>query len=87
MKLSPTGIDSPVVENVYIYPNPTEGTFTIEGLVSVAEVEIFASYGKVVFTAEMYDRELIDLRALPKGVYLVKVRDEQGMHCEKLILK
>ena len=87
LKISATGINEPRDANVYIYPNPTKGTFTIEGLVSVAEVEIYASYGKIVFTDNMYDRELIDLSTLPKGVYLVKVRDKQGMHYEKLILK
>jgi hypothetical protein len=87
MKLSAVGIAEPVDADVYIYPNPTGGTFTIEGLVSVAEVEIFTSYGKAVFTAEMYDKEVIDLRALPKGVYLVRIWGEQGVHYEKLILK
>jgi len=44
-------------------------------LVSVAEVKIFNSCGKVVFTSEKYDDEEIGLRALPNGVYLAEIRD------------
>jgi len=44
-------------------------------LVSVAEVELFNSCGKAVFTAEKYDDEEIGLRALPNGAYLTEIRD------------
>jgi len=56
-------------------------------LVSVARVEICTSFGKAVFTAITYDKAMIDIRTLPIGVYLVQVKDEQGIHREKLILK
>jgi|GEM_PF-2130637 len=87
LKLTAMGVHDPIDANIYIYPNPTAGTFTIEGLVSEAEVEIYSSYGKLVFARVIMDEELIDLRTLPKGVYLVKVIDAQGTHFEKLVLK
>jgi|GEM_PF-6499960 len=73
--------------SIHIFPNPTAGIVTIEGLISETEVEVYSSYGKLVFISVIMDEELINLSTLPEGIYLVKLIDAEGTHFEKLVLK
>jgi hypothetical protein len=63
------------IKTLALYPNPTSGSFTINGLVS--KVEIYSITGQLVksfesITAENYQFNVNDLN---RGVYLVKMFD------------
>jgi hypothetical protein len=87
LKISSTGIEENTASDIFIYPNPSTGTFTIKGLTSTAEIIIYSSYGKQLLTRKIEDNALIDLSMLPKGVYLIKITGINGSYFEKLILK
>ena len=73
-----------------LYPNPTEGLFTVEG-VNVAKVEVYNLVGQKVFETENGERETenyIDASNWNKGIYLVNIVDRNGaVETKKLVVK
>ena len=68
------------IENlmVSLYPNPSNGYFTIQSSSIIQSVEIFDVYGQKVayFEGLGYHAEVDMLQ--PKGLYIVKVRHQEG---------
>ena len=61
-----------------IYPNPTSGLFTLEAKSDRCSVEIYNSYGQLVFKwSKLSSVQTFNLRNHPSGVYLVRIRSEQ----------
>ena len=58
--------------NIYLYPNPTTGILTIEGVEGI--VEIYDIYGRRILTA---NTNTVDLSNAAMGIYFVRVLDEQ----------
>ena len=58
-----------------LYPNPTSGTVHIEGE-SIAEIKVYNTLGQLMKTVQNTNE--IDLKGLPKGLYVVKIVDENG---------
>ncbi len=70
-----------------MYPNPSTGIINISTTEAV-NVEVVDITGKTVHQANALESNAsLDLSALPKGVYLVKVKGEKTNVTEKLILK
>jgi hypothetical protein len=70
-----------------LYPNPTSGSFTINGLVS--KVDVFSVTGQLVksfesITSENYQFDVNDLNS---GVYLVKMLDSNNNSKTMKLLK
>jgi 1,4-alpha-glucan branching enzyme len=66
--------------NLALYPNPTDGTFSINA--NLKSVEIYSLTGQLVKSFEsnnLFTQDhLYDIRDLNKGVYFVKARDLQN---------
>jgi uncharacterized repeat protein (TIGR01451 family) len=71
---------------IQIYPNPTEGTFTIEGIAGKINVRIFNAFGEVVYRRELNLPETVDLSSRPKGIYFIRIDLGEKMYHEKLII-
>jgi hypothetical protein len=74
-----------------LYPNPTRGSFRISGmdLDQDAQVEIYTIIGQQVYTTKLRGQssiEITDFNA-SSGVYLVKLKTNQGEKTFKLIKK
>ncbi len=70
---SPTDITESESVTASIYPNPTNGRFTVncKGMVSV---DVFNMLGQLVSSAECNaDEQVIDLSGVENGVYVVKI--------------
>ncbi len=72
--------------NFNIYPNPTTGIFTIEGSANLAKVSVFNAFGIEVYRSEQALPAVIDLTEQPKGIYLLRVENEDKRHFNKIIL-
>ncbi|MBR3730380.1 MAG: T9SS type A sorting domain-containing protein [Bacteroidales bacterium] len=72
-------------EQVFIYPNPSNGIFTIQGK-DIRKVEVFDTYGQVILSKEVKsDHEQIDLSNNPAAVYFIRVITEEGIITKQLI--
>ena len=69
-----------------LYPNPTEGLFTVEGA-NVTKVEVYNLVGQKVHEAEGKTVN-IDATAWNQGIYLVNIKHQNGaVETKKLVVK
>jgi hypothetical protein len=80
---SSLGINDQNLTNVSIYPNPVIDKLFIQGLSSLSKVSIYNVLGKLVLSQTI--SEEIDVNQLSKGVYILKVIDEQKETTRKFI--
>jgi len=72
------------MSNLYqVYPNPTTSSIFVNGL-DLQNVEIFNMAGKSLLKSNLHN---VNLDALPKGVYMIKINSETGTVIKKLIKK
>ncbi|NQU35715.1 MAG: T9SS type A sorting domain-containing protein [Bacteroidetes bacterium] len=72
---------------INIYPNPSIGQFTIEGI-NIREIEILDVCGKIIYSSSINQRKnSVDLSAQQKGVYFLKLSTDDGITTKKLLLK
>lgn len=73
------GITAIEASNIRLYPNPNNGTFTIERSGNTqAELTVYDVYGRVSYQAVLgADRQVIDMSAVAAGTYYVAIRDQQ----------
>lgn len=68
---------------VSIYPNPTSNTLFITGNEGPISVSIYNTLGKEVLTVK--NTNSIDVKVLPKGVYMIKISDRVRQTNSKFI--
>jgi hypothetical protein len=86
IKISPTGIPTQASQAIRIYPNPTTGLFTIEGVQKKAMVNVFNTFGVSVFGNEFSLPAQVDLSARPKGIYFIRIETDSETLFEKIII-
>ena len=74
---------------ITLAPNPASNSFVIKGLTGIRnQIQIFDLSGKLIFEFKsVQDNQKIDLGAIPKGIYIVKVRSGKKSETKKLIVK
>jgi hypothetical protein len=76
-------------ENVRIFPNPAFGEINIElsNVRTPYYVELITIEGQVIVQKEFgTSHQILDLRGLSKGIYVVKVYNQYFSKTEKLII-
>ncbi|RLD74052.1 MAG: hypothetical protein DRJ02_01150 [Bacteroidetes bacterium] len=85
-----TGVDELSLESVSVYPNPSNGKFTV-GLPAGADVElnVMDLTGKSVYRSAASETVTIDLSKLYKGMYLLHIYDRNNdtSVVKKLVIK
>ncbi|CAN5882935.1 hypothetical protein BH11BAC7_BH11BAC7_16750 [soil metagenome] len=72
---------------VTIFPNPNNGSFTINGIAPGNDVYITNALGEIIFETKAYAvKTEIDLSAQAKGIYFVHVVTEQATVVEKVVV-
>jgi hypothetical protein len=78
-----TGLTEQATENnaLKIYPNPSAGAFTIEtgSALPLSVLTILDITGKVVLKYDLEGKQTININALPKGIYTVKIQKPEGV--------
>jgi len=95
MSFRGTGVDnSELMSNLSVYPNPTNGKFTVNISNTVAldmTLELVNISGQVVYRNEVkaayiYNED-IDASTFAKGVYYLKVNTTKGVKIEKVVVQ
>jgi len=79
-------------DEIYIYPNPSEGNFVISLPEHhfYSDLEILNTDGKIIFTkpitSETLSIELNRYLNLAKGVYFIKLFEEDNFIVKKLVV-
>ena len=75
-----------------IYPNPSTGKIFISmnGYIGNANLIISNSNGQTIVkkqTFSLYNEQVLDLTAQPKGIYFLKVETSNGITVQKLLIQ
>ncbi|MCD6019907.1 MAG: Polymorphic rane protein Chlamydia [Bacteroidetes bacterium] len=82
-----TDIESFDNQNVMIYPNPSNGRIIVNlGSLNRCVVEIFDSYGKLIFLKQFEGVGEADLSQNKDGLYFVKIKYGSAVYSKKLII-
>ena len=80
-----------VYNDFKIYPNPSNGTFTIEaaGFSNTTRLRVLDLSGKQVYESKLkgVNQAKLDLTFLTKGIYFVEVSDANKKAVQKLVVK
>ena len=77
-------------KEITVYPNPSNGHVMVECATDrIQQLSIVDIFGRCVYALQDVQAEAVslDLAFLPKGVYMVQVRLEEGIENRKLIIK
>jgi hypothetical protein len=72
--------------NLTIFPNPTNGKFSLE-VTEAATVKIYSALGSLVYDQVVQKNEIIDLTNLKKGIYNIQVETSGHTYAKKLIVE
>jgi hypothetical protein len=79
--------------NMSIYPNPTNGkvTLTISGINENVKLSVITTNGQVIYADEFYaiyngTIRQIDLSAFPKGIYFIKLANDNIVNVKKVVV-
>ena len=76
-----------VLNQLSVYPNPSNGLVTITAANKINQVEVFDMAGKVIFTSNNYANKCnINTTAFNKGMYIIKVKTDNTIETTKLLV-
>ena len=75
------------VSHVFVYPNPSNGTFNINLGKSQWNVEVYDIMGRKGYESRMEGNSIIDLGLYPKGLYFLKANNENRTLTAKMVLR
>lgn len=84
---STLGIKDNTISDVVVYPNPSNGKFSVLGSFTKGLVEVFDMAGKKVYDSEITAGTLVKLNDVKSGVYTVKVSQNDSMSIHKITIK
>lgn len=85
---NPTATNDISRQSLKVYPNPSDGLFTIKGNKQIGHLEVYSLTGKKVQSFDYNNGQWYNISDLPKGTYLVRLVDRKGQQMEtKLINK
>ena len=82
-----SGVQAPVAEQNYIYPNPTKELLNVHLTANEGEIEIFSISGQCMMQQKLTGKvSTLNIAQLTKGTYLVRI-SEQGQTTVCKLLK
>ena len=86
--LAPNAVTPDQDRRLGIWPNPSNGQFTVATPAASGWVRVVDACGVPVWQTDVRGaRVTLDLRALPKGVYDLEVWDGAALRCGKVVLE
>tara|TARA_B100001939_G_scaffold282210_1_gene251201 strand:- start:297 stop:1244 length:948 start_codon:yes stop_codon:yes gene_type:complete len=82
-----TSVNETVLENVSVYPNPSNGIINIKSSSDFLDVNVFDISGKIVHNTTLNGNYSIDLSELDNGSYIIELRNSTGVYKETITIK
>jgi len=82
-----TSVNETVLENVTVYPNPSNGIINVKSPLDVLDVTVFDISGKIVHRTILNGNLSIDLSELEKGSYIIELRNSTGVYKETITIQ
>ena len=80
LALDLTGIDASAIQQIVIYPNPSEGALNVSGLKPGNRIRVFNTMGVIVRDLKAQNiLENFDLNDQPSGMYMIVISDENKL--------
>lgn len=72
-----TTINSPEISNtnIKIYPNPSNGSFTIDHDLPIKEIHVTDLIGNIIYAQHVNNQSTIKIQGLPAGTFIVTLTD------------
>ncbi|HLW31794.1 MAG TPA: ELWxxDGT repeat protein [Aequorivita sp.] len=90
LKTNNPEVQNSSIENIKIYPNPTNGHFTIlsKNSLNIDAIDIFDFSGKKIFS-QIPNKNLVnlDITQFSKGLYIIKIKTHKSVVTQKILLK
>lgn len=82
-QIDPSGILDVAYTAIALYPNPTEGMVSWNGI-SAQTVELYDNAGRVAFTATQPNGS-VDISSLTEGIYIMMLHTEEGVYTSRVV--
>ena len=85
-----TSINDIENNHISIYPNPSNGIFTITNYeLEITNIEIIDITGQTIKQYSIFNNQhsIINLEEQPAGIYFINIKTETGIYTEKLIIQ
>ncbi len=83
-----TGFNNELASAINIYPNPANEFVNIESNEKIVSIEIYDVQGKLVYNSIINDFSFtLNVQELISNIYLVKIKTEDNVYQEKLLIK
>ena len=81
---SPTGVDEANGQQISVFPNPNNGSFTVEGE-ALQQVMVFNALGQLMLSSALEGNSaIVNLNGVEPGFYMVKVITANGESIKKV---
>lgn len=80
--------DVPVVENLMVYPNPSNGILNVKADSKINKVQLVNIAGQVVYESNVSANEtMINTTSMNKGLYLLNITSDRGVVTRKISVR
>lgn len=84
---NPLSIIQKIIQNLSIFPNPNNGTFSISNLEKEGFIEIYDILGKKVHEQSINNNQVVNIQTVSKGIYFAKIKSGDNIYkTEKIIV-
>ncbi len=74
------------LDNILVYPNPTNAIVTLTGIENESTIEIYNVLGEKVFSVQSQNTSInLNLTELENGIYFIQIQTENGNVTKKII--